>query len=146
MTRRPPRLALALIARVVPDSDPLVGDLLEEFARRPSRLWFWSQAVSAIVTALQSDAEIRPLHLVEHQPLDAIARTREVHRQQRTVSPTPNALPASLGLIILGGLVTALAPVLWWGLLITFVAGIGLAALLAAAHRRRAPRSWRQLT
>jgi hypothetical protein len=130
----------------MPDSDPLVGDLLEEFARRPSRLWFWSQTLSAVATALQRDAEIRPLHLVDQQPLDAIARTREVHRRQRAVSPTPNGLPAGLGLVILGGLVTALAPVLWWGLLITFVAGFGLAALLAKAHRRRSPRAQRLLT
>jgi hypothetical protein len=142
MTRRPPRLALALVTRFVPDSEPLVGDLLEEFARRQSRLWFWRQSLAAVATAVrQNNWEIRPLRLVDQQPLDAIERTLDLRRRRREISPTPSPLPASLGLIILGGLVTALAPVIWVGLLITFVAGLGLAWLLTVAHKRQLPPS-----
>jgi hypothetical protein len=141
MTRRPPRLALDFVARVVPDSEPLIGDLQEEFARRNSRLWLWWQCLGAVVMTLRRDAEIRPLRLVEQQPLDAIERTLALHRRRREVSPTPSPLPGSLGLVILGGLVTALAPVIWWGLLITFFGGLALAAVLTAAHKRQPPPS-----
>jgi membrane protein implicated in regulation of membrane protease activity len=50
-------------------------------------------------------------------------------------------LPAGFGLLILGGLVTAMAPVVWWGLLVTFVGGLLLAAVLFAAHQRQRPRT-----
>jgi hypothetical protein len=147
MTRRPPRLALALVTRFVPDNEALIGDLLEEFARRPSRLWLWSQSLSAVLAAiLHRNGEVRPLRLVEQQPLDAIDRTIEMHRRRREVSPTPNPLPAGLGLVILGGLVTALAPVIWWGLLMTFVAGLALAWILTAAYKRPSPPATRRLT
>jgi hypothetical protein len=142
MTRQPPRLALTLVARFVPDSEPLIGDLTEEFARRQSSIWIWWQSLSAIAAAFyRPTGEIRPLRLVDEQPLDAIERTLEMHRRRRDVSPSPSPLPGSLGLVILGGLVTAVAPIIWLGLLITFFGGVGLAALLAAAHRREAPRS-----
>jgi hypothetical protein len=136
MTAQPPRLALALVARFVPDSEALAGDLVEEFARRPSRPWFWWQSLSAVATAVwNGDGEVRPLRLVDQQPFDAIERTRDLHRRRRDISPSASPLPGSLGLVILGGLVTALAPIIWWGLLITTLAGLGLAALLAVAHR-----------
>jgi hypothetical protein len=142
MNRRPPRLALSLLQRYVPYSEPLVGDIVETFAEHPSQLWLWRQVLAAVGAALVTrNGEIRPLQLVEQQPLDAIERTLEVHRRQRHVSPTPNPLPAGLGLVILGGLVTAMAPVIWWGLLITLIAGIGLAGLLVVAHKRRSPPS-----
>jgi hypothetical protein len=148
MTRRPPRLALALVARFVPDSDPLIGDLLEEYARRQSRVWFWRQSLAAVTRAVtQPSGEVRPLRLLDQQPFDAIERTLELHRRHREVSPTPSPLPGGLGLVILGGLVTALAPVIWLGLLITFIAGVGLAAILARTHSRQAPpRATRRLT
>ena len=51
MTRRfdPPRLAVGLLRRFVPDNEPLVGDLLERFAMGQSRLEFWRQVLLAIV-------------------------------------------------------------------------------------------------
>jgi hypothetical protein len=148
MTRHPSRLALSLLQRHVPDSEPLAGDLVERFDERPSQLWLWWQVLAAIAAARRdSSGEIRPLHLVEQQPLDAIERTREIQRRYRDVSPTPHPLPASLGLIILGGLVTALAPVVWVGLLITLVGGVVLARVLIATHRRQGPPSMtRRLT
>ena len=142
MTRRPPRLALTLLRRYVPDSDPLAGDILETYAAHPSQPWLWWQVLAAVGAALfRSNGDIRPLRLVDQQPLDAIERTLQLGRRRRDVSPTPNPLPAGLGLVIVGGLITALAPVIWWGLLLTFFAGLGLAALLVSAHKRRSPES-----
>jgi hypothetical protein len=46
---QPPRLALALLERCVPDNEPLVGDLLEDRLKR-SDAWFWRQVVFALLS------------------------------------------------------------------------------------------------
>ena len=148
MTPQPSRLALSLLQRHLPENEPLVGDLLEQFQERPSQLWLWWQVLRAIAAAgRHTSSEIRPLRLVEDQPLDAVERTLDTLRRRRDISPTPHPLPAALGLIILGGLVTALAPLVWWGLLITFAGGVLLARVLIAIHRRQpTPSTQRRLT
>ena len=148
MTPRPSPLALSLLERHLPDNEPLVGDLLEQFHERPSQLWLWWQVLRAIAAAgRRTSGEIRPLRLVDDQPLDAVERTLDTLRRRRDISPTPHPLPAGLGMVILGGLVTALAPLVWWGLLITFAGGVILARVLVAIHRRQsAPSTQRRLT
>jgi hypothetical protein len=47
MTPRPPRFAVALLERFVPDNEPLAGDLLEEWHQR-SNVWFWRQVLFTI--------------------------------------------------------------------------------------------------
>jgi hypothetical protein len=138
MTRQPPRLPLALLQRFVPDSEPLIGDLAEQHAQHQSSLQLWRQVLPALYTAiLQSGGDIRPLKLVDQQPLDALERTRAVHRRRQQMPATVNPLPAGIGLVIVGGLVTALAPVIWWGLVATTIAGVALAAVLFEVHKRR---------
>jgi Flp pilus assembly protein TadB len=148
MIPEPPRLALSLLRRYVPEDDPLVGDILEVYAARPSRVWFWRQALGALVRSLRKrDGEIRPLRLVEEQPLEAIERTLQVHRRYRDISPTPNPLPASLGLVLLAGLITAVAPILWALLFLSLIAALGLAWLLVRMHQRPGAGRWaRRLT
>jgi hypothetical protein len=65
MTRNdPPRLALSLLSRWLPD-DPLTGDLVEEFAAGRNRLWFWRQTLSALGAAVDRPrVGVRPLKLV----------------------------------------------------------------------------------
>lgn len=46
--RRPPRLAVALLERFVPDNEPLTGDLLEGWGER-SDAWFWRQVGLAVL-------------------------------------------------------------------------------------------------
>lgn len=140
-TRQTPRLALRLLRRYVPDNEPLAGDILEEFADGRSHLWLWWQVVAAVATALiRRDGVIRPLQLVDQQPLDALQRTLQWHRRRRVaVVGLTEPLPAGLGLVILGGLVTALAPIVWLALLATFAGGVALAGVLVAAHRRQSP-------
>jgi hypothetical protein len=48
IARRPPRLAVALLERCIPDNEPLAGDLIEA-ARDRGRAWFWRQVLLAIV-------------------------------------------------------------------------------------------------
>ncbi len=46
--RQPPRLGLILLHQLVPDDDPLVGDLIEMCAERSSA-WFWRQALFIVL-------------------------------------------------------------------------------------------------
>lgn len=88
----PPRRALALLDRVVPDSSPLAGDLTEEFHRGRSRAWFWWQVLAAVaIASLQRPDEIRPLTLVELQPNDAQERSRRMNL--RFAPSAPVAVP-----------------------------------------------------
>jgi len=148
MNRQPSRLALSLLQRYVPDSEALAGDIVEKFAEQPSQCWLWSQVFSAVARAVVkgNGGEIRPLQLVDQQPADAIERTLALHRRPREISPTANPLPAGLGLVILAGLVTVMAPMIWLGMLVTFAGSIALAWFLVSAHKRRSPSVTRRLT
>jgi hypothetical protein len=46
--RRPPRLGVVLLERLVPDNEPLTGDLLEAASGR-SDAWFWQQVLPAVL-------------------------------------------------------------------------------------------------
>jgi hypothetical protein len=140
MTRhRVPRLALALLERLVPDSAPLAGDLVEELERRRSRVWFWWQVLAAIATTrLQRSGEIRPLRLVEFQPADAVERSRKWSVRFRPVNLAASPLPdvGGLGLVVLGFLLTSLAPGAWWLLLASTVPGALLGIAIIAIHAK----------
>jgi hypothetical protein len=136
MTRRhAPRLALALLERLVPDSEPVAGDLLEEFERRQSTAWFWLQVLAAIATAsFARGAEIRPLRLVDHQPADALERSRRLSLRFPPVnlSASPVSGVGGLGLVILAGLVTLVMPAAWWLRLASALAGVVLGTAVIA--------------
>lgn len=136
MTRRhPPRFALALLERLVPDSEPLAGDLVEEFGRRQSSAWFWLQVLAALAAApFARGVEIRPLRLVDLQPADAMERSRRMTRRFRPVNLTASPVSGvgGLGLVILAGLVTLFMPAAWWLLLASALAGAGLGFVIIA--------------
>jgi hypothetical protein len=46
-----------LLNRLAPENDALAGDVVQEFRRRRSRLWYWRQVIGAIV--LSSLRELR---------------------------------------------------------------------------------------
>ncbi|RPJ69216.1 MAG: hypothetical protein EHM24_19240 [Acidobacteria bacterium] len=140
-TRRPPRLALAVLDRWLPDSSPLAGDLTEEFERGRSRRWFWWQVLAALgIAAFRRSDEIRPLRLVDLQPVDAQERSRRRLLRFEPVPLTGTGLPGigGLGVVALALLVTLLAPVLWFALVASMLAGIALGVVIIAWHRRRA--------
>jgi hypothetical protein len=137
--RRAPRLAIALLERFVPDSDPLAGDLIEEFERRQSSRWLWWQVLAAVATAsLKRSAEIRPLQLVDLQPADAVERSRRIARHFRPVnlSASPLSGVGGLGLVLLAFHATVAVPGLWWVLLGSTLAGIGMGVVLIALHAK----------
>ena len=131
--RHAPRLALALLERLVPDSEPLAGDLVEEFEGRRSNAWFRVQVLAAIAAAYRvRTVEIRPLQLVDLQPADAVERSRRMSLRFPPVnlSGSPVAGVGGLGLAILGCLMTGVMPTAWWLLLSSALAGGALGVVM----------------
>jgi hypothetical protein len=132
-TPHPPRRALALLERFVPDSEPLAGDLLEQFAERPSAAWFWMQVLAAIAAAHRvRSVEIRPLQLVDLQPVEAVERWRRMSLQfpPANLSGSPIAGVGGIGLVTLACLMTRVVPAAWWVLLASALAGCALGAVM----------------
>jgi hypothetical protein len=139
MTKRyPPKLALMLLERLIPDSDPLVGDLVEQFGQRPSPAWFWWQTVAALWTARSRPTDgIRPLRLVELQPSEAVERSpaRSRHFDLVNLTASPLRGVGGLGLVVFGVIVTLSAPAAWWVVLAAMCTGVGLGIVLIAIRR-----------
>jgi uncharacterized protein (TIGR03435 family) len=134
------RFAIALLERVVPDSEALAGDLSEQFEQRHSHVWLWTQVLAAVTTSLLNPVDdIRPLKLVDLQPVDAIDRSRRLTLQRMDVNLTASPLHGAGGLtvMVLAALVTQVASGLWWVLAASMVAGGVLGVLLIARQRHR---------
>lgn len=139
-TREPPRLALALLECLVPDSAFLAGDLIEEYQRRQSRCWLWWEVLGAIAIAwCKRPDEIRPLRLVDLQPNDAVERTRRIGLRFEPVNVTASPLTGigGLGIAALALLMTLVMPAAWWLFLGSMLAGVVLGVVMIAAHRSR---------
>jgi hypothetical protein len=135
-------LALALLEHLVPNSAPLAGDLIEEFQRRPSTAWFWWQVLAAIVTVPSCEPdEIRPLRLVELQPLDALERSRRasLHVQPINLSASPFPGVGGLGVVVLAFHMTAVVPSAWKWFLASTLAGTILGLVLTTLRSRQSP-------
>jgi len=101
----------------------------------------WRQVLAALgMAAFRRSGEIRPLRLVDLQPVDAQERSRGRLLRFDTVSLTGTGLPGigGLGVLALALLVTLLAPGLWIALAASMLAGIALAIVIFAWRRRRA--------
>lgn len=136
-TRQPPRLAVMLLERVTPGS-ALAGDLIEEYAYRPSRWRVWREVIAAITIAwFERPDEIRPLRLVDLQPCDAIERSRQVLERAEPVNLIASPLYgiSGLGMAVLLLVMTLVAPTAWWVLIASMVAGILLGIAMIAVHR-----------
>jgi hypothetical protein len=138
MTLRPsPRFALRLLEWLVPDGAPLAGDILEEHARGRSRLWVWWQVLGAIVVVTGPAGDIRPIRLLDAQPVEAVTRTLAFRRRTRAVSlnANPSAHFGGLSVVVLGGVMTAAAPAMWALLVGAMMGGVGLGVALIRAER-----------
>jgi hypothetical protein len=134
-----PRLAVALLNRFLPDNEPLVGDLLEEFAARKSRVWLWRQVVLALLMgSFHKRIDVRPLRLVDHPPVEITRPDIRPWTQARTVNLTGSPLPGvgGLSLIILVGLMTIMSPQVWWVMLLAILAGVVFGLGLVLVRRR----------
>jgi hypothetical protein len=142
-TPRPPRLALALLDRFVPEDDGLVGDLVEEFERRRSRVWFWRQTWSALVLAARRPSrEVRPLQLVDARDRSSVQAGRPAAPACRRINLTASPLNgvSGLSLVLFAALLTVQAPGLWWMVLLVFAGGATL-GLIRVLLRRQQDRS-----
>lgn len=61
---KPPRLAMAILMRLGPREEPLIGDLVEEYTTGRSRLWFWRQALAAVAAGAIRGIRRQPLRTV----------------------------------------------------------------------------------
>jgi hypothetical protein len=133
----PPRLPVALLHRFLDDNEPLAGDLLEGFAARQSRLWFWRQVLLAIAIRLfQHRDQERPLGLAGHSFVPA-ERGRNVEHPRRinlTASPLPDV--GGLGLVALGVLVALVRPAVLWIFLPAILGGVAFGLTMAIIRRR----------
>lgn len=135
----PPRLAVALLNRFLPDNEPLAGDLLEEFAVRKSRLWLWRQVVLALLMgSSRSRVDVRPLKLVDRPPLEIANPDIRPWTRTRTINLTGSPLPGvgGLSLVVFGTLMTIVSPQVWWLVFLTILAGVVLGLALVLLRRR----------
>jgi hypothetical protein len=138
----PPRLAVYVLRRFLAHNEPLAGDLLEEFERRRSRVWLWSQVIAAVIVngRRRGEVEIRPLHLVEERltPLRMLDSDRLRPIVNLTASPVHGT--GGLGIVSLLLLSTALEPGMWWFFVLSLLAGIGVGwARISRARRHGLP-------
>jgi hypothetical protein len=132
----PPRVALWLLNRILPDGDPLTGDLVEEFGRRRSHLWFWRQTAGALLARRERHRlPVAPLGLAEG-PIDGLSA---VDRHVRTVNLTASPIygVGGLGLVALATLVSLMSPGSWLVALAILLTGLALGGVLAYARGRR---------
>jgi hypothetical protein len=140
--RHPPRLAVALLDRCVPDNEALSGDLVEEFQRGRSSLWFWRQAIGAAAMAMtKRPKEIRPLRLVDDRDRSPRPSTAKSRLDDLKPINLPLSTVGGLGLLALGGLVMVVLPQLWLVVLAAMACGVvlGLVRIVIARHARRDP-------
>jgi len=131
---RPPRLPLALLTWRLPENEPLIGDLIEEFGHRRSRVWFWRQTIVALVLARrQPRRHVAPLGLSSDPP--------DIRREEIRVpinlsaSPLPGA--GGLGLVALGVVVAIVRPGAWWFVVAAIAGGLVLGFVKVLRTRRR---------
>jgi hypothetical protein len=136
---QPPRLAVALLNRFLPDNEPLVGDLLEEFAAGKCHVWLWRQVILALLMgSFRRRVDVRPLRLVDHSPVAIVRPDIRPWSRTRTVNLTGSPLPGvgGLSLIIFGTLMTIVSPQVWWVVLLTILSGVVLGFALVLLRRR----------
>jgi hypothetical protein len=136
-TSEPPRLAVALLRRFLPGNEPLAGDLLEGFAARQSRLWFWREVLVAIAMRPgQYRDEEHPLGLAGYSP-EPRRRIEPVRTINLTASPLPGI--GGLSLIVFGTLITVVEPRLWWIFVPVVLGGVALGAAMVMIRRHGQP-------
>jgi hypothetical protein len=136
-TIQPPRLAVALLRRFVPDNDPLAGDLIEELQGGRSRLWFWMQVLGAAMMAIcryRPDRHPLSLGLSDDGGLEAAPRARAT-AINLTGNPAPEVGVGGLGLIALLSIAVAMRPLALMMLAFALMGGVALGvAMILARH------------
>ena len=111
-----PRVAIALLQTFCRE-EALIGDILEEYGRRQSRVWLWRQVGMAVLFGLPYGLTGRP---------------------RRGSMPMPIG---GLGLLGVIALITLVAPGAWWLIGVGIVGGAVVAATLIVISRSRPPKA-----
>jgi hypothetical protein len=140
----PPRLAEYLLRRYLSHNEPLAGDLLEEFDRRQSRLWFWWQVIGAlVVTTFRRPEEVRPLRLVDERitplvPRPSASMPGRIGVNGGTIlTASPIRGIGGLGIAAFLLIMTLIRPATWWLALLAVAAGLVFGAIRIIYMRRR---------
>lgn len=148
----PPRLAVYLLRRRLSHNEPLVGDLLEEFERRQSRVWLWWQVLAAIVVAaFRRPDEVRPLRLVDERITPLVPRPSSLLRRINAnggviLTASPIRGIGGIGVAALLLLMTAVQPAAWSFALLALASGLIFGIVRIAYTRRRSAADERQRT
>lgn len=138
MKSRPPRIGVALLDRLGCD-EALVGDIIEEFDVRGSKLGFWWQALCALVLCIRHrSARVRRFPLgVMGDPDEMEPVPRQTSRRSINLSASPSPYVGGLGILSLGIVMTAVRPEGWFLLLGGAMCGVALGLARAAIRDRR---------
>jgi MFS family permease len=143
---QPARVALAVLQWLAPRNEPLAGDLLEEFQKRQSALWLWSQILLAV--ALGSFHERRVPVALNLTPVDpAVAEwlmDRALSKRRINLTGTPIEGVGGLSLMALGFLMSAVVPAVWWFVLGGILSGLVLGTAMVMRSRSSMPIDPRQ--
>jgi len=96
-TKAPPKTATRILKWVAGENEPLIGDLIEEYQRGRSGLWFWRQVMAAVFVRAPRAATLALLVLALYfaGTYIAIPGARDVLHAlttQRAVGPGPSQL------------------------------------------------------
>ena len=135
---RPPRLALYLLRALRVDDESLVGDIVEEFGTRRSRLWLWRQVLGAVLAGPEARRRTGPLGLCDAR--FAQAALRPIPRREPRINLSGGPVPGIGGLSVLALVfhVALVSPQLLWLPVFALAAG-SLVGLALVVRRRRHP-------
>lgn len=117
-----PGVAIAILHRSGVDP-ALIGDILEEYGRRGSRLWLWRQVTASIALVV----------------LGRVREPRPHTRRKVNLTAMPAGSPVGgLGLVAVIILVSIVSPRSWWLVAAAAMGGLALGGVMIVVRRRRA--------
>lgn len=129
MTRsRPPRLALVVLRAFRVEDETLVGDIVEEFGARRSRLWLWRQVLGAILAG-PARRQTGPLGLCDARFAQSVLRPTPRREPRINLSGGPVPGIGGLSIVALVFHVALVSPQLLW----LPVCGLTAGSLVAVA-------------
>ena len=143
-TTRPPRIAIALLRWLTSDNEALLGDVVEQYQARPSRLWLWNQVLWAAFlrpgnpgdAASATDGSLFKLNPIAHPATRPIMPAVNLPPVRINVSGIQAEGIGGLGLLSVIIVITLVMPAAWWLAVMGVVGGIVLGGLLVMTHRR----------
>ena len=132
---RPPRLALVVLRTLRVDDESLVGDLVEEYGARRSRLWLWRQVLGAILAGPAARCRTGPLGLCDARFAQSVLRPAPRREPRINLSGGPVPGIGGLSIVALVFHVALVSPQLLW--LPVFALAAGSVAGAALIVRRK---------